>query len=67
MEQPNAQQRDDINCIKPAMKNDVLKLLDASGASNSKKFYYNDVFKDVAADDVTGDNLDSATEDENEP
>ena len=61
------QQSGDINCVKPAKKGDVLKLLEGIGASDEEKLYYNDALKDVRAGEVTENNEEELFEAENEP
>ena len=56
-----------VNCIKPAKKRDVMKLLDAIGVSDSAKTFYIEACKDVNERDVTNDNDELSSDDEKEP
>ena len=56
-----------VNCIKPAKKADVMKLLDAIGVSDSAKTFYIEACKDVNERDVINDNDELSSNDEAEP
>ena len=41
-----------VNCVKPAKKHDVLKLIDEIGAPDTVRDFYNNAFADVGQHDI---------------
>ena len=60
----NPQECEQVNCVKQAKRNDVMKLLKAIGASEAATTYYVDAFRNTEDRDVINTDTDDSSDDE---